>query len=83
MVGAARVFGRIVLFPIVLALFVLAPIVYTVRGFLAAGGVVAALVFEFSAVGPRFPFLAVLGMAVSTGVMALLYLLFLLYIIGE
>jgi hypothetical protein len=74
MVGAsARVLWRAIRLPIVLALLLIEPIINVVCGFLIVGGVLAAVAFEFSAVGARFPFLLVVALCVSATALVVIY----------
>jgi hypothetical protein len=59
--------------PVAVALFVLAPVVSFVCAVMMFGGIFAAIVFEVSAVGPRFPFLVVLGLSLGFGALFMLY----------
>ena len=70
--GSARVLWKVVLFPIAATLLLLEPVVGFVCGVMMFGGIFAAIVFEVSAVGPRFPFLVVLGLSLSFGVIYML-----------
>jgi hypothetical protein len=63
----------IVRFPLVALLLLLEPLVNVVCGAVAVLGVLVAVVFEISAVGPRFPFLLVTAIALASGVLLLLY----------
>ena len=46
-------------------------------------GLVAAVAFELSAVGPRFPFLQIAGMALGFGLFAALYHLALMVLVRD
>jgi hypothetical protein len=63
----------IVRLPIVAVLLLLEPVVNVVCGAAAVLGVLAAVVFELSAAGPRFPFLQVTAIAFACGVLLILY----------
>jgi hypothetical protein len=63
----------IVRLPIVAVLLLLEPVVNVVCGAGAVLGFVAALAFEVSAVGPRFPFLPVAALSLSLGALLILY----------
>lgn len=71
--GSVRVLGKTLLFPILTTLVLLEPLVSFVCCFMMFGGIFAAIAFEVSAVGPRFPFLVVFGMSLAFGVFLLLY----------
>jgi hypothetical protein len=71
--ASACVLRKAALFPIVAVLLLLEPAVGFVCGVMMFGGVFAAVVFEMSAAGPRFPFLPVLGLSLGFGVFYLLY----------
>jgi len=51
----------------------LKPVVDFICGFMLIGGLFAAIAFELSAVGARFPFLQVAGLALAFGLFAALY----------
>jgi hypothetical protein len=70
---SARVLWKAAWAPIVAALLLLEPIVGFVCGVMMFGGIFAAIVFEVSAVGSRFPFLFMLGLSLSFGVIYMLY----------
>lgn len=46
-------------------------------------GLLAAVAFELSAVGPRFPFLQVAGLALAFGLFAALYQLLLMILVRD
>jgi hypothetical protein len=71
--GAVRVLWNVVRLPIAAVLLALEPIVGFICGAGLVLGVLAAILFEFSAVGPRFPFVKVLGISFSFGVILFLY----------
>lgn len=68
-----RALCKAVCLPIVGVLLLLEPVVRLACGLLLVLGVFAAIVFELSAVGPWFPFLQVLGISLSFGVILVLY----------
>lgn len=70
---SARVLWKIVLLPIVAVMLLLEPVITFVCGLIMFGGLVAAIAFEVSAVGPRFPFLFMLGFSLSFGILLVLY----------
>ena len=69
----ARALLTIVRLPIVALLVLLEPIVNVVCGAMVVLGVLVAVAFEFSAVGPRFPFLQVAAISLTFGVLLILY----------
>lgn len=69
----ARMLGKLLLLPILTTLILLLPIVSFICCFLMFGGMFAAIAFEVSAVGPKFPFLVVFGMSLAFGLFLLLY----------
>jgi hypothetical protein len=71
--ASARVLGKMLLFPILTILVLLEPVVSFTCCFMALGGIFAAIVFEVSPVGPRFPFLVIFGMSLAFGALLLLY----------
>jgi len=71
--ASARVTWKIVTFPVIAGLLLMKPVVEMVCGFALMGGLVAAVAFEISAAGPRFPFLLIAGMALGFGAFAVLY----------
>jgi len=64
-------------------LLLLKSVVDVVCGFAVTCGLVAAIVFELSAVGPRFPFLQVAGIALGFGLFAVLYQLALMVLVKD
>ena len=69
----ARALLTIVRLPIVALLVLLEPIVNVVCGAMVVLGVLVAIAFELSAVGPRFPFLQVAGISLAFGALLVLY----------
>lgn len=63
----------IVRLPIVALLLLLEPIVNVVCGAATVLGMLVAVAFELSAVGPRFPFLQVAAISLAFGVLLILY----------
>ncbi len=59
--------------PIGTVLVLLEPLVRTLCAGAMVLGVLAAVLFELSAVGPRFPFLQIAGMSLGFGVVLFLY----------
>ncbi len=70
-----RALRKAVGLPIVGVLLLLEPLVRLACGSILVLGVLAAITFELSAAGPRFPFLQVLGISLSFGVILVLYYL--------
>ncbi|MCC7253223.1 hypothetical protein [Hyphomicrobium sp.] len=81
--ASARLTWKVVSFPVIASLLLLKPIVDFLCGFLLIGGLVAAIAFELSAVGPRFPFLLIAGMALGFGLFAMLYQLVLMVLVRD
>lgn len=54
-------------------LVLLEPVVRCLFGIAMYLGILAAVIFEFSAVGPRFPFLAMLAASLACGFVLFLY----------
>ncbi len=63
----------IVRFPIVALLLLLEPVVNVVCAAVVILGMLVAVAFEVSAVGPRFPFLQVSAISLAFGVLLILY----------
>jgi uncharacterized membrane protein len=83
-VGASgRALWKIATFPVVAAILLLAPVVYFVCGLMFVGGIIAAVLFEVSAVGPRFPFLQIAGIAALFGLVAVLYYALVAFLIRD
>lgn len=83
-VGAsARVAWKILSFPLIAGLLLLKPIVDAICGFALVFGLVAAIAFELSAAGPRFPFLQIAGMALGFGLFAAVYHLALMVLVRD
>ena len=81
--ASARMTWKVMSFPLISGLLLLKPIVDAVCACVLFFGLVAAIAFELSAVGPRFPFLQVAGMAIGFGLFAALYHLALLALIRD
>lgn len=71
--GASRVLWNAIRLPIAAVLILLEPVVGSICGLGMVLGVLTSILFEISAVGPRFPFLKVLGISLSFGVILFLY----------
>lgn len=67
--ASARMTWKVVSFPLIAGLL-LKPVVGAVGAFVLDFGLVAAVAFELSAMGPRFPFLQIAGMAPGLGLFA-------------
>ena len=59
--------------PVLGALVLIEPVVRIVCSCALILGVIASVVFELSAVGPRFPFLVMLGASLGFGALLVLY----------
>ena len=59
--------------PVLALLLLLEPLVNVICGVMAVLGVLVAVTFELSAVGPRFPFLQVAAIGLMFGVLLILY----------
>ncbi len=71
--ASARMTWKVVSFPLIAGLLLLKPVVDALCVFVLVFGLVAAVAFDLSAVGPRFPFLQIAGMALGFGLFAALY----------
>lgn len=69
----ARVLLGVVRLPVVALLLLLEPVVNLVCSAMVVLGVLGAVAFELSAVGPRFPFLQVAAISLTFGVLLILY----------
>lgn len=81
--ASARMTWKVVSFPLIAGLLLMKPVVDVICGFVLVFGLVAAVAFEVSAVGPRFPFLLVAGMALGFGLFAGLYHLALMLFVRD
>lgn len=70
---SARICWNAVRLPVLGVLSLFEPAVRIVCSVALVLGVCASVVFELSAVGPRFPFLMVLAISLGFGVVAVLY----------
>jgi hypothetical protein len=59
--------------PVLGALVLIEPVVRIVCSCALILGIIASVVFELSAVGPRFPFLVMLGASLGFGALLILY----------
>lgn len=80
---ALRVLGKILMFPVLATLLLLAPIVTVVCGLLFVGGIFASIIYEVSAVGPRFPFLFVMGLSLGLGLFLVLYHMLIAFLVSD
>ncbi len=71
--GTVRVLWNAVRLPVAAILLLLEPVVAFVCGAGLVLGVLASILFEMSAVGPRFPLAKVLLISLSFGVILFLY----------
>jgi hypothetical protein len=69
--------------PVGIALLALEPLLQFLCGFVVVVGVFVAVMFEISAVGPRFPFLQVTGICLSFGVILVLYYALLSFFVAD
>lgn len=69
----ARVLFGFVRLPVVALLLLLEPVVNVVCGAMVVLGVLGAVAFELSAVGPRFPFLQVAAISLAFGGLLIVY----------
>ncbi|QOJ31399.1 MAG: hypothetical protein HRU81_04390 [Gammaproteobacteria bacterium] len=70
---SVRIVAKMLLVPILTTLVLLEPVVSFVCCFMMFGGVFAGILFEVSAVGPRFPFLVILWISLAFGALLILY----------
>jgi hypothetical protein len=80
---SVRVLWKVLLFPIAATLLLLEPVVGFACGVMMFGGIFAAVAFEVSAVGPRFPFLFMLGLSLSFGIFFLLYQFLIVFLVRD
>jgi hypothetical protein len=71
--ATARLFWNAIRIPVLGALILIGPVVRIVCSCGLILGVIASVVFEVSAVGPRFPFLVMLGASLGLGALLVLY----------
>ena len=71
--GTIRVLWNAVRLPVAATLLLLEPVVAFVCGAGLVLGVLACILFEISAAGPRFPFVKALGISLGFGVILFLY----------
>jgi hypothetical protein len=71
--GTVRILWKAMRLPIAAVLLALEPVVGFVCGVGLVLGILASVLFEMSAVGPKFPFVKVIGISLSFGVILFLY----------
>jgi hypothetical protein len=71
--GTVRILWNAMRLPIAAALLALEPVVGFVCGLGLVLGIIASILFEISAVGPKFPFLKVLSISLSFGLILFFY----------
>jgi hypothetical protein len=69
----ARALLMIVRLPVLAILLLLEPVVNVICSAMVVLGMFAAVAFEVSAVGPRFPFLQMAAISLAFGVLLILY----------
>lgn len=80
---AVRLCWNVVRLPIAAALLLLEPVVQFVCSFVMVVGIFVAIMFEISAVGPRFPFLQVAGISLSFGLVLMFYYFLLSFFVAD
>ena len=71
--ATGRLFWNAIRVPILAVLVLIEPVVRIVCSCALILGIIASVVFELSAVGPRFPFLVMIGASLGFGVFLVLY----------
>lgn len=71
--ATGRLFWNAIRVPVLGVLVLIGPVVRVVCSSALVLGVIASVVFEVSAVGPRFPFLVMLGASLGFGALLVLY----------
>jgi hypothetical protein len=71
--ATGRLFWNAIRVPVLGALVLIEPVVRIVCSFALILGIIASIVFELSAVGPRFPFLLMFGASLGIGAFLVLY----------
>jgi hypothetical protein len=71
--ATGRFFWNAIRIPVLGALVLIEPVVRIVCSCALILGIIASVVFELSAVGPRFPFLVMLGASLGFGAFLVLY----------
>lgn len=80
---AVRVCWNVVRLPIAAALLMIEPLVQFVCGFFMVVGIFVAILFEISAVGPRFPFLQIAGISLGFGLVLMFYYFLLSFFVAD
>ena len=70
---AGRILWNAIRLPIAAVLLLFEPVVGFICGFGLVLGVLTSILFEISAVGPRFPFAKAIGISLGFGVVLFLY----------
>jgi hypothetical protein len=73
LVAAVRLMWRAGRLPLLGVLTLIEPVIRAVFSLAMVLGIFAAIVFEFSAAGPRFPFLGVLALSLGFGLALVAY----------
>jgi hypothetical protein len=68
--STARAMWKVARIPVIAAILLCAPTICVLCGAMAVGGMIAALLFEVSAVGPTFPFFHTISMSSLVGMVA-------------
>jgi hypothetical protein len=71
--ATGRLFWNAIRLPVLGALVLMEPVVRIVCSCALILGIIASVVFELSAVGPRFPFLVMLGASLGFGAFLVIY----------
>jgi hypothetical protein len=71
--ATGRLFWNAIRVPVLGALVLIEPVVRILCSCALILGIIASVVFELSAVGPRFPFLVMLGASLGFGALLILY----------
>jgi hypothetical protein len=71
--ATGRLFWNTIRVPVLGALVLIEPVVRVICSCALVLGIIASVVFELSAVGPRFPFLVMLGASLGFGALLVLY----------
>lgn len=71
--ATGRLFWNAIRVPVLGTLVLIEPVVRIVCSCALILGIIASVVFELSAVGPRFPFLVMLGASLGFGAFLVLY----------
>lgn len=71
--AAARLMWPLLRLPLVALLTLIEPLMRFVFGLSMLVGIVAAIAFEISSLGPRFPFLGMFALSLGSGMILFLY----------